>query len=238
MATLLSIANAVCDEIQELRPGSVVGNNSETARRILRYANKSGERLMKAYPWQRLRSFASFTAANQPEQTGVLPANFDRFIPETFWDQTNRDLIAGPMAAVEYQSRASLDSSNFITRKYYYAGNSVFVLPAPSGGETYSFGYVSNQWCQSNSGTGQEEFLADTDVPLIDSELMIAAIALEWLIAEGQPTAPAMAAQYEQRYHTLTRNDRPTTPILMAGDLFGGGRRFQGAPMVEPGEAS
>jgi hypothetical protein len=230
MTTLLSICDAVCDEIQETRPGAIVGNPAPTARRLLRYANKTGDRVMREYAWQALRRTSAFTALAQIEQSGAIPADFDRFIAETFWDRTNKVLVPGPVGAVEFQSLSSLTVTG-ASRKFAYRGNAVHVLPAPDGGESYAFDYVSNLWCSNGAGAGQTAFLADTDVPYLDAELMVCGIMAEWLSSEGMPVAAA-AGQYDSRYRTLIGNDAPGGDVMTVADIFGGERRSGAAPLV------
>ena len=87
--TLLTIVKAAADEIQMPRPATVVGNDTPDAQRFLRYANKVGSSVMKKYAWQALRNEHTFTATATEEQTGALPDDFDRFVPETFWNRVS-----------------------------------------------------------------------------------------------------------------------------------------------------
>lgn len=229
--TLLTITQDAADEIGITQPGSVVGNAAPEAQKLLRYANKVGNRLMKLVAWQVLRKEQTFTALGQETQTSILPSDFDRFVAETFWDRTNRYLVSGPVSAVEWQGLKATAYQD-PRRKFIYRGSDVLVIPAFSGGESLAFEYVSNQWAQSSVGAAKSSFTVDTDVPKLDSELITYGVIYEYLNGEGLPTQAAAVA-YEDRFNLMIGNDQPSAGILVAGDIFGGGRHFTGTPTVD-----
>lgn len=228
--TLLSITNDVADEVSIDRPATIAGNASVDAQRLLRLVNKVGKKLMKVAPWQVLRKEQTFTSVAAEEQTGILPSDFDRFIPETFFDRTGQAFISGPITPVEWQGfKAS--GYNGTQKKFVYRGDSIFILPAFGAGSTLAFEYVSKNWCQSSGGTGQTAFAADDDTGILDEELLTLATIFVYLDAEGQPTASA-AREFEDYANTLLGNDQPNAGILTAGDIFGNGRHFSGTPTL------
>jgi hypothetical protein len=232
--TLLSICTDAADEIGITQPSSVVGNTAPDSQKLLRYANKVGRRLMKTVPWQIARKEQTFTALGQSEQTSILPSDFDRFIPETFWDRTNLFLVSGPITSVEWQGFVAGSYSDTSNRKFIYRGGSVFILPAPAGGETLAFEYVSKNWCQSSGAVAQTAWAADTDTGILDEELMTYALIYEYLLSEGLPFEAA-AGQYKRYFDILIDSDQPTAGVMVSADIFGGGRHFTGVPSVNTG---
>ena len=229
--TLLSISQDVFDEVQIVRQDSIVGNNAEDAQRMLRYVNKVGRRLMEIYPWENLRREQTFSALNQETQTGILASDFDRMVPETFWNTTEKVLISGPIPAVRWRSLKVWDYTGF-PRFFTYRGGDLLMLPAPTAGDSLVFEYITNQWCESSGGTGQTAMAADTDVARIDEELITLAVIYNWLAAEGQPSEDAKM-DLKEKLATLTDNEEASDEIMMAGDMYGqGGRRFTGEPHV------
>lgn len=188
---------------------------------------------MKRYAWQILRKEATFTAVSGELQAGIIPADFDRFVSETFWDRGNERMISGPITAVEWQSRKAV-SYNGPYRKFIYRGGQVFVFPPLGGGEPCAYEYVSKNWVDTTGdGAGDAAaFQADSDSTLLDSELLVFGIVYAWLLDEGQPTAPRRLKDFEDRLTLLVRQDQPNARILAAGDIFGRGRHFTGAPMA------
>lgn len=232
--SLLTICQGAADEIQEGRPGSIVGNGSESARRFLRYANKVGNRLMTQAAWQALRKEATFTAVSGEAQPGVLPADFDRFVPETFWNRSDRFLLAGPIPPAQWNGLKALTYAAQDARKFIYRGGAVHVIPAFGGGEACAFEYVSRNWVDTN-GDGEGDaasWQADTDTALLDEELLVYGVAFEWLASEALESAAPMLGQYVERFNLLMGNDQPSADVLTAADLFAPSttRHFQGAP--------
>jgi len=227
--TLLTIAQAVSDEVNVTRPTSVADGGTEEALRILRYANKCGRKLMKAFPWQVLRNEQTFTAIAGSAQTGILPDGFDRFVPETFWDRTNKLLVTGPVSAVEWQSLQAGGHAG--APRFVWRGDAVLVVPAMLGGETLAFEYITAKWAQSSTGTAQTAFMADDDVTLISEELLTLGTIYEYLAGEDLPFQKARM-DYMEFFDYATDNERAESGVLLAGDIFGGGRHFGGAPSV------
>lgn len=229
--TLLTICNAVCDEIGIVRPATIISNTSDDAQKLLRLANKVGNRLMKSFPWQDLREEKTFTGISGSEQTGILPDDFDRFVPETFWNRSGGKLITGPISPIEWQTIKAL-SYTLPEYKFAYRGDSIYITPDLAGGETLVFEYVKKTWCQSSGGTAQSAWAADDDTGIIDEELMTLGIIFEFLDADGQPSQRA-AAQYLEYFNQLTDNEIPAARTMLAADIFGGNRRDTGAPGVQ-----
>mgnify|MGYP001301666995 FL=1 len=231
--TLLSICQNAADEIGILRPTEVASSTDPNIRRLFRYANKVGDRLMRVFAWQDLRKEHSYTATKSVIQTEAdwKPSDFDRFCPETFWDRSNNYNISGPISSTEW---ATLRSGTYEgTRKFAYRGGELLVFPIPQGAARFAFEYVSKNWAKDSGGTSKANFEADSDTAVIDEDLITYGVRYEFLEAEGLPSAHA-AAQYEERFELLIGNDQPNVAILVAGDLFGVGRHFTG----EPGQSS
>lgn len=230
--TLLTIVQNAADETQGPRPGSVAGNADPAAQTYLRLLNSAGTHLMKTVAWQTLRKEQTFTAVAGSEQTGALPNDFDRFVPETFWDRTNRVLVSGPQTPTRWQAMQAGGYNDHYPR-FIYRGGSVFVSPDASGGESMAFEYVSNQWCQDSGSTGQTAFAADTDTGILDEELLTLALIYRYTVSEGMETAMVARENFERHLNTLIKNDQPKARIMVAADIFGGGRHFTGEPPAQ-----
>lgn len=228
--TLLSICQDAADEIGIPQPSTVAGNPAPEAQKLFRYANKVGKRLVSMVEWQDLRIERTFSAIAGETQTGIIPADFDRFVPETFWDRSGSALLSGPITSAEW---GGLKAQNYsgVVRKFIYRGGSVLVLPAFAGGESLAFEYISTKWVLATDGTTYKTaFSADTDTPSLDEELITHGVAYEFLNGEGLPSAVAKAA-YEERFELMVGNDQPVAGIMMAGDVFGrGSRYYNGSP--------
>lgn len=230
--TLFSICTNAADEIGLERPATVYGSTNPTAQKLYRYANRVGNALMKGYAWQILRAEQTFTALGQEEQTGILPSDFDRFVPETFWNRSTQILISGPKSDVDWATLKAENQTLYDVAYFILRGGSVFIYSAPSAGGTLAFTYVKNTWARSSGGTAQTSFLADTDTSVIDEELITLGVIYAFLAGDGQPFVKAQEA-FDDRYAMLIDNDQPSASILSAGDMFGrNSRHFGGTPGV------
>lgn len=231
--TLLSLCQAVSNRIGlDNVPVTIIGNPDPDAQRLLVFANQVGSDLASRAPWQANQRIASFVAAATQDQPGAIPADFGRFSPETMWDTSSQRSITGPVTPAEYQSRVQntfyqgdLGPIRWFTRR----GNDLLIWPIMGGGETITFEYQSNAFCQSAGGTPQTQWLADDDTAVMPEELFILGVTAQFLLADGQPVQAQMAT-FERRVSTEIRNDLPNARVLQAGDVFGSRRRFTGEP--------
>lgn len=234
--SLLTICRAAADEIGIDRPAIVAASAQPEAQKLYRYANKVGNALMKAYAWAPLRAEQTFTSISQEIQTNALPDDFDRFLPETFWNRSKRELLVGPVTEVEWQSRKAQAITQFDRPRFIHRGSDILVTPTLAFGDSMAFAYVKNTWAQSSAGAAQTKFLADDDTTVLDEELITYGVIFEFLSGDGQP-AQIPLAQYRDRLKQLTKSDRPASGVLSAGDIFGRrGRHFGGAPDAGGGQ--
>ena len=230
--SLLSMANAVADESKGPRPVTIIGNTSVEARQILRLLTKVGIRLMKIYPWQILRFEKAFTAPGVETLLSAdnMPSDFNRFIPETFWDQDTNNLLSGPIKPVEWNG---LKTQTYASqnKKFIFRAGAILTVPVFDSGVNVAFEYVGENWVDITAGgTPKAAFTIDTDVALLNEELMIAVTKYEYLKDEGQPWLAA-AKDAKDALDTECDNDAKTTKITVAGDIFARNtRHFQGAP--------
>lgn len=227
--TLLSICTDVADQVKINRPSSIVGNTSADAQLLLRLAKKVGLICMKKFAWQVLRKEKTFTSVSGETQTSILPSDFDRFVPETFWDRTNIVLWTGPISSVEWQGLKANSYSDTSTPKFAYRGGDVLAIPSQSAGNSLAFEYVGKNWCQSSLSVAQATWAADTDTGIISEELITLGVIFEYLDGEGQPAATALG-RFVDFWNVLAQNDEPNNRIMTAGDVFGTGRHFSGIP--------
>ena len=232
--SLLTIVQAVADEVDILRPTSVISNNNSEVQKVLRLSNKVGDRLMKVFPWQILSIEKIYTSVGTEEQTNFFETDFDRFLPETMWNRSDIFMISGPITAQEWQGLKATSYSDTEHRKFRFRGDSMLIIPLIDAGKTIAYTYVSKNWCQSSGSVGQTAWAADDDTGILDEELITRGTIWEYLNAESLPNA-TQAASYEEYFELLIRNDRPTEDILVAGDIFSGSRgsrHYTGTPPV------
>jgi len=229
--TLKTIIQDVAKETGTITPPtSVISNTDPAIEKLLRLSNKVGLRLMKVFPWQVLRKELTFTSVNLETQTSILPSDFDRIVAETFWNRTDVILINGPASPAEWQGLKARSYSDTRIPKFAYRGDTILIIPTLDAGKTLAFEYVIKNWCEASGGTDQSAWAADTDVGLLDEELLTLGLNYIFLVSEGLPSIVA-ATDFNDYYRTLTKNEQPTAGVLTAGDIFSQrSRHYGGVP--------
>lgn len=183
--SLLTIITDATDTLGITRPTSVVGSSDTQVRQLLALAQREGKELARRHNWQAITKERTFTSLAAEEQTAILPDDFDRFVEDTFFDRSKLRRVQGPLSAREYQNFKSRETIGTYSM-FRVRGDSIFILPVPTAGLTYAFEYVSTEWCQNAVGsTDSDKWLNDTDIGLLDEELMTLGVCWRFLKAKG-----------------------------------------------------
>lgn len=142
-------------------------------RQLLALAQQEGKELSRRFAWQILTAEKTFTATATETQSNVIPADLDRFVPESFWNRTQTRRVQGPMNSQEWQNYKAINT-NVLFDAFRLRGNSLLLAPIPSAGDTYAFEYVSTYWSTAAAGTAgtQTTWMVDTDIGVLPEELM------------------------------------------------------------------
>ena len=228
--TLLTLAQAACDIIGMPRPTSVMAGADQTARTMLSLAQREGRALARRWTWTALRKQQTFTTVAQTVQTGAVPSDFDRMVSETFWNRTDQLRVVGPVTPEEWQGLVASVALPIESAFQMRAGQ-IELYPVPTAGETYAYEYVSTQWCQSASGTGQTAWVADTDTGLLDEELTTLGLVWRFKQSRGLDYAEDMTTYEEQVLQAMARDGTRRTARL-AREIDYGAAHY---PMVPEG---
>jgi hypothetical protein len=107
-----------------------------------------------------------------------LPSDYQRALDNTMWDRARFWAMRGPQSPQQWQLyKSSVIGRASIQRRYRFIeieGAPHFSIdPVPTdNGSQLVFEYVSNAWCESDTGTHQTQWEADTDVGILDEYLM------------------------------------------------------------------
>lgn len=124
---------------------------------------------------------ASGTAITFGKDTYDIPEDFDRFIGQTWWDRTNQWRLIGPDSP---QMDQLLRSGIFVTgprRRFRQVGRrpaAYRIWPPPFAGGAPAPGalvweYISQNWVQKVDDTFADKMTADTDICLLDPQIVI-----------------------------------------------------------------
>lgn len=188
--TLLSIAQSVLKETKNSSiPSTIIGNNEDAAKQVLEVLAVSMTELSRIYDWQELQKEHTFSSVASTEGYN-LPSDFDRFVNGTFWNTDTNLHVQGPMTSTEWRILKNSTISGGASFEYFrIRDNQTLIFPIPAASEDYIYEYITNKIIESSGGVGQTEWLADTDVPVIDAYIVRLDATWRWLKNNGRPYA-------------------------------------------------
>ena len=171
MSIILTTINNVLPEIGFPTLTTMAGNSNQTAAQALAIANRTGRDLARK-PWRILVKRNVITTASSAESYS-LPSDFEYFVPETEWNDSNDEPMNGPLSDPRWQADISGLTTVTVNDRFQVRadGNSsrFFIRPIPTSSENVTFFYISNGWLTSTTGTRKNSITADTDVLLLDA---------------------------------------------------------------------
>lgn len=185
MKTVLQIIQRACGILNLTKPQSAFTSQDAQAQQFVDLLQEVADDIARDYDWQLLAKTQSFLTTATEEQVGVIPSDFDRYLPDTMFDRTINRKMIGPIPPREYQEFKSYPVYGFVYPYFRIVGNNILLLPTPSAGNTVVFEYQSKNWARSIGNNEQPEFLADTDTPILPDHLYWRGLVYRWKQAQG-----------------------------------------------------
>lgn len=193
--TLIQAVQEVCDRIGLDSPSTVIGNTDDGVRQLKGLANKVVSDIgLRGEVWPAVRKQATFVTVAAEQQTNaqlsVLCANgFQYIIPDTIYNRTTRVPLFGPRSAQLWQLSAALPYSGPLYN-FRIMNDYIYMQPAPPAGHTIAFEW-STAWLVQAAGGGvfKPRFTVDTDVFLLDENLLLTGLEWHWKQQKGLPYA-------------------------------------------------
>ena len=167
--SLLTICQDILKETKSTNiPNAIIGNNDDVAKQIFQAIKVSITDLARNYQWQELQKEHTFVSVVN-QATYSLPTDFDRMIDNTFWNADQNWNMIGGLTGENWRVLKNSLITQAETIEYFRIRNNLIEIHrTPSVVENYVFEYISKYIVKSSGGTNQTEFLADTDIPVID----------------------------------------------------------------------
>lgn len=187
---LLQIVTQFCNRTGLPAPAAVMGSTDNQIMQIRALLEEEGNELSLRYGgrWQEITFKATHTTLNQEDQgdiNDIASNGFRRIINETIWDINDRLPVLGPEDAVEWAALKALFVSGPRYR-YRIRANRLLVNPSPPAGHTWNFDYISKNWITDSGGTNyQDSFQADTDIPVLASDILLMGLRWRWMKEKG-----------------------------------------------------
>jgi hypothetical protein len=217
--SLLSIIQGAAGELAIVQPSSVITSSDTQTRQLLAICRKEGKDLARRFAWQALTKETSFTTIATETQTtlaAIGATDFARIVPETMWNRTTSLRIQGALNAEQWQRRRAAAAQAGATYYYRIRDDAILFNPTPTAGETVYFEYISSKWCESSGGTAQADWVADTDVALIDEEIIRLGLVWRWKMDKGLEYAEDFRT-YESALSDVFGDDAGRQVVDMTG---------------------
>jgi len=151
----------------------------------------------------------------------ALPADLEYFVQRTWWDNTYKWELLGPITAQEKQILKYGIIASGPRSKFYIRNNLFYLNPMPTtDGSLFAYDYFSNYWCQSSGGTAQRLWTADTDTYMLDEDCFIEGIKWRFLRAKGLDYTQEKT-DYEMDCQRIMARDAGNRDLPIAGGTYG-----------------
>ncbi len=218
--TLLTIVEDVAEDLGMTIPTTVVGNTDKKIIQILQLAQREGKALAHRYSWEACLVEATFTqvaAALQGVAKTILGSDFKSIIDDSMWNRTTQLPVLGPLSARDWQALQAFPVTGPYPQFRIQRG-SIYFSPVPGNAtDTIACEYKSANWCEASGGTDQAKWLADTDVGLLDEELMTKGIIWRWYARKGLAYAEDFNSYETDVLDAMARDGGKRTLRLDAG---------------------
>lgn len=202
-------------------PAVALASTDPQVIQLVELLNQEGRALASRYGWQALTFEQTFTTAAAEDQ-GALASlitggrSLRYILNETIWNRTRREPCYGPRAARDWQAQKAFSVTGPYPEYRIRAGR-FLMLPAPSAGETCAFEYVTKSWLTSAAAdTYYQNAAADTDVALLDDELLLAGLEWRWRRAKGLSYAEEFSG-YERQVADAMARDGTKASLSLCG---------------------
>ncbi len=218
--SLLSLVVEVAGRLSLPKPPAVAASNDRQVAQLMALANEEGASLARRHAWQALVEEQTFATVAAPAQAAALPADFDRFVPNSVFNRSTRRPLTGPVTSRQWQWIQAQPAYASAYLAFRERTGQFLVTPTPAAGETIAYEYVSRNWCvcgpgEAGAGTSQPAFVHDDDHALLDEGLIGLGVRWRFLRAKGLDYAEEMAT-YERELEQAIARDGGATAVTIA----------------------
>lgn len=206
--TCLSIVNTVLSRLSQTTTNDPVGSSVQEIQTVLALCNEEGQDLAARYPWTALQTEATFTTLATEDQGLVetIAPGVDYIVNDTIWNRSLRRPVFGPRNQQSWQQQKAF-AINGPWSSYRIQGGHIRMYPVPSAGQSCYFEYISKNWCSDSTGaTTYSSWNANTDLPLLDEQLIILGTIWRWKKLKGFEYAEDFNT-YERRVNNAMARD-------------------------------
>ena len=148
--TIATVIQNVANEAGYTVESNVIGSSETTTKQLLAIAQRINRDIFEAYPWPKCYASGSITIVGG-QGTYALPAAFSHLQYESFWNQSTRWRVLGPMSEREYADAVGFGLNTTIYQRFQIRGisnNELLIWPTPGAqynGDTLVFEYIADR---------------------------------------------------------------------------------------------
>lgn len=222
--TLQTIIQSTCKMVGYPVPVDPAGSTDPAIQQMVEALNMAGEDMLNLYGWQRLSKLWDMTIQSeypgQLERSFDLPQDFWQFVDQTQWNVDTRLPAIGPISPQAWQQLRIRMPKVVLTFLWQIRDGKLWIQAPPEQGQTLSFYYQSNGWCQDADDPTDYKNYANKngDTILMDGYLMKLLTRVKWLEMKGFDSAVAMR-DFQVNYENRKGNDVGAQVLNMAQSL-------------------
>jgi len=186
---MLTMVQDAMGEVGLPVPTSVIGNANLTVQQFLGLLQRTGNNMVGDFVWQQLIVTYTFNTAS-PTLTYALPADYDRMMSQTYWNRTQKWPLIGPLSDAQLEQCRSGLVVTAPSIMFRIAAGMIELVSVPTAAQTIAFEYVSKNWIATAGSPftpARFRFQVDTDVALLDEDVLTMGAEWRWLAAKGLP---------------------------------------------------
>lgn len=218
--TCLTVIQSAARRLGQPVPVAVVSSTDGGTQQLLELLNEEGGSLAQRNSWTALQTEATFTTVATESQGALstIAPNCKFIINDTIYNRTLRKPVFGPLSPQTWQQRKSL----FIQgpwNQFRVRGGNIIFIPAPSAGQSCYFEYITKAWATDSTGaTPKTSFTSDTDLSVLDEELLILGLVWRWRSAKGLDYSMDMQKYERAVLNAVDRDGSKPTLSMTASD--------------------
>ena len=219
--SLLSVIQEVCRRINIPQPASVIGNADANITQLLGIANEEGQKLARRHRWTALNVEATFQTLAAQQQVNVKTTwpDFRYIVNDTLWNRDLKRPVFGPLVPAQWQQLAA-QSMQGPWQQYRIRQGYFYFIPQPPAGQNIWFEYASAYWLNNAvGGYSSNAFRGDTDVVLLDEEIIQMGIEWRWKKKKGLEYAEDFT-DYERMVLNAMAQDGGKAVLNLSGSRF------------------
>lgn len=187
MTTALQIVQTASTRLGLTSPSYAAGASDLITLQLLALLNEEGQELARRYPWTALQNEGSFTTLAAEDQGAIstIASGLNYIINDTIWNRSLRRPVFGPRTPQEWQQNKAF-AINGPWSSYRIKGGHLYMYPTPTAGQSCYFDYITKNWSTDTTGaTGKESLTVDTDIVLLDDNLLTLGLVWRFKAAKG-----------------------------------------------------